>query len=145
MKSFNSRRDVVRGPFALVTVAGDMPRLSRASYRPRAGRLAGVKLPVGLRPGHRATLRVTPAQRGHAALLYRNQTRDASRVRDGDQAVAFEPCPTDAPAFIGGTVGPITGWAGALIVTGPRCIRLEVRVDGDRRPDIRLPLGRRCR
>lgn len=145
VKRFNRRRDVIREPFALVTVARDMPRLSRASYRPRAGRLAGVKLPIGLRAGHSATLRVSAVHREHAALLYRDQTRLANRVEDGDEAVNFKPCQADTPAFSGGTVGPITGWAGALIVTGPRCIRLELRVDGERRPDIRLPLGRRCR
>jgi hypothetical protein len=145
LNRFNRRRDVIRGPFALVTLARDMPRLSQASYRPRAGRLAGVKLPIGLGAGHRATLRVSPAQREHAALLYRHQTQRANRVPDGDQAVTFKSCPADTPAFTGGTVGPITGWAGELIVTGPRCVRLELLVDGERRPDIRLPLGRRCR
>lgn len=150
VKEFDRRRDIIRGPFALVTLARDLPRLSRASYRPRGGRLKGVKLPVGLRAGHRATLRVSAAQSKQAALLYRPKTRAANRIQDGDQAVTFNPCQPETPAFStgvasGGTVGPITGWAGSLIVTGPRCVRLELRVDGERQPDIRLPLGRPCR
>jgi hypothetical protein len=102
-------------------------------------------MPVGLRAGHQATLRVFAAQRHHVALLYRHETQNAKRIRDGDRAVIFKSCRADTPAFSGGTVGPITGWAGALVLTGPRCVRLVLRVDGRRRPDIRLPLGRRCR
>lgn len=145
VKRFTRQRDVVRGPFALVTVARDLPRLSQRSYRARDGRLAGVKLPVGLRVGHSATLSVAPNQRAYAALTYREETRDARRIQNGDEAVTFKPCPAETPAFHGGTVGPITGWAGALIIAGPRCVRLQVRVDGQHRPDIKLPLGRRCR
>lgn len=145
VEGFDGRRDVIRGPFAFVTLARDIPALSRASYRPRHGRLAGVKLPVGLRAGHRATLRVKASQRHDAALLYRGRTRNANRIQDGDRAVTFKPCQPDEPGFSGGTVGPLTGWAGSLIVTGPRCIRLEVYVDGRRHSDVRLPLGRRCR
>src|SRR3954468_15042360 len=141
---FDPKRDMVRGPFALVTIKRELPRLSGASYRPGAGRLPVVKLPVGLRAGHRATLRVPASQRAHAALIFRQQTRNANRIQDGDRAVAFSPCPPYTPAFSGGTVGRITGWAGALTLSGPRCIRLRVRVDGRRRPDIRLPLGRPC-
>ena len=145
VKRFARRRDVIRGPFALVTVARDLPRLSQRSYRPRDGRLSGVNLPVGLRVGHSATLGVAPNQRAYAALAYREETRDARRIQNGDEAVAFKPCPADTPAFDGGTVDTITGWAGALIIAGPRCVRLQVRVDGQRRSDIELPLGRRCR
>lgn len=145
VRRFTRQRDVIRGPFALVTVARGLPRLSRRSYRPRDGRLPSIKLPVGLRAGHKATLSVAPNQRAYAALAYREETRDARRIEQGHEAVAFKPCPADTPAFHGGgTVGTITGWAGALIITGPRCIRLQLRVDGKRRPDIKLPLGRRC-
>jgi hypothetical protein len=145
VNGFSRKRDVVRGPFALLTVARDLPRLSRASYRPRNGQLATVKLPAGLRAAHRATLRVAPRQRRYAALSYRSATRTAATVQAGDQAVTFIPCTPDTPAFSGGgTVGSTTGWAGNLVVTGPRCLRLQVRVDGRRQPDIALPLGRRC-
>ena len=142
---FERQRDVIRGRFALITIQRDLPRLSRARYRPRAGRLPGIKLPVGVHARHEATLRVAGSQRRHVALIYRHETHHAQRVRDGDRAVTFRSCPADTRGFSGGTVGPITGWAGALIMSGPRCVRLEVRVDGERRPDIRLPLGRRCR
>ena len=145
IERFDPERDIVRGPFALVTVARDLPRLSRARYRPSNGRPAGIKLPIGLRAGHRATLSVHPAQREHVALIHRTDTHGADRVREGDSAIAFEPCPADTPGFSGGTVGPVTGWAGALILDGPRCVRLEVRADGKRLRDVRLPLGRRCR
>ena len=145
IRRFERRRDVIRGRFALITIQRDLPRLSRARYRPIAGRLPGIKLPVGVRARHEATLRVAASQRRHVALIHRHETQDARRIRDGDRAVTFTSCPADMPGFSGGTVGPITGWAGALIMSGPRCVRLEVRVDGERRPDIRLPLGRPCR
>lgn len=144
LKGFDAARDTIRGPFAVITTARDVARRPASSFRPRRGRLAGAKLPVALRAGHRATLRVSPGQRAHATLLFRKQTRSASRITDGDQAVTFKPCDPVAPAFSGGSVGAITGWAGALIVTAPRCIRLELRIDGRRQHDIRLPLGRRC-
>jgi hypothetical protein len=35
VKRFDPRRDIVRGPFALVTVRSDLNLLSRASYEPR--------------------------------------------------------------------------------------------------------------
>ena len=139
---FDRRYDIVRGPFALVTLARTMPRLSHASYRPSAGRLKGIKLPVGVRAGHTATLRISPSQRDHAALLYGLQptpTDDYDHsVLHGDEAVTFKACAAD-------TAGQVTGWPGSLGVTGSRCIRLQVWTDGARRPDIRLPLGRRCR
>jgi hypothetical protein len=144
LERFVRGRDTIRGPFALVTSASTLRRLRGESYRPRRGRDAGVKLPVALRAGHRATLRVSPTQRRHAALTFTDGTRGARRVADADQTVVFEPCAAGAPAFSGGAVGPITGWAGAMLVSGPRCIRLQLWVDGERARDIRLPLGRRC-
>ena len=144
LERFMRGRDTVRGPFALVTSAGTLRRLSGESYRPKRGRDSGAKLPVALRAGHRATLRVSPAQRRHAGLTFTDRTRGAHRVAGADQTVVFEPCAADTPAFSGGVVGPITGWAGAIIVSGPRCIRLQLWVDGERARDIRLPLGRRC-
>ena len=144
LERFVRGRDTIRGPFALVTSASTLRRLRGESYRPRRGRDAGVKLPVALRAGHRATLRVSPAQRRHAALTFTDRTRGARRVAEADQTVVFEPCAADAPAFSGGVVGPITGWAGAMLVSGPRCVRLQLWVDGERSRDIRLPLGRRC-
>jgi len=139
MTQFDEDRDYVRGPFSLVTLARLMPRLSQASYLPRDGRLKGIKLPVGLRAGHTATLRIHPGQRRHAALLYGLQpTYTDHSVLAGDAAVTFKPCAAD-------TAGPVTAWAGALNVTGPGCIRLQVLTDGARRRDIRLPLGRPCR
>lgn len=143
-KRFERRRDVVRGDFALITIARGLPQLAGNSYRPQGGRLAGIKLPVGVRAGHAATLRVGVSDRRHAALIFRHATRDARQVADGDQVVTFNPCRASTPGFSDGVVGPITGWPGALIVTGPRCIRLQLRVDGRRLADIRLPLGRRC-
>jgi hypothetical protein len=146
VEKFDKRRDIVRGALALVTLRRDLRRSEKASFRPVKGRLAGVKLPIGVRADHSATLRVSAGHRRHAALIHRDETRDANRIADGDRAVTFVPCAADVPAFSGeGTVGPITGWAGALIVTGARCVRLGVTVDGKRKPDVRLPLGRRCR
>jgi hypothetical protein len=143
-----SQRDLVRGPFAVFGFARESGRaalLSQQSFQTRAGRLAQLKMPLALRAGHTATLHVSATQSTHAALLYRQGARDANRIQDGDQAVSFKPCSPATPAFAGrGKVGAITSWAGQIIVTGPRCIRLELRVDGQRQPDIRLPLGHRC-
>jgi hypothetical protein len=144
--ALDRRRDIVRGAFALVTVQRDLPRLAKATYRVRRGRLPGIKLPGGVEADHRASLRVARSQRSHVGLVYRHAVREPKRIADADTAVRFAPCAADTPAFSSdGVVGPLTGWAGALVLDGPRCVRLEVRVDGKRQRDIRLPLGRRCR
>lgn len=145
MREFKPAHDLIREEFALLTLRRNMPQLRRASYRMRAGRLPGVKLPVGLRTGHTATLRVSPQQSDRVSLIYRREAQRARQVRGGDQAVRFRSCPAETPAFSHrGKVGPLTGWAGALRVSGPLCVRLQVQVDGEPREEIRLPLGRPC-
>ncbi len=144
IKRIDAHGNTIRGPFAVIGTVREVSRRAASTFIARRGALAGAKLPVALRAGHRATLRVSPGQRAHAALLFREQTSRATRIEDGDQAATFVPCAPDAPAFSGGRVGPITGWPGSVIVTGPRCVRLELRVDSSRLPDIRLPMGRSC-
>lgn len=144
-RRFDSRRDIVRGPFALIAIRGVPGRRPASSFRPRDGRLAGTKFPVALRAGHTAVVRVSRADAADASLLALGVTRNARRISDGDVAVRYEPCAPDTARFDGsGAVGQITGWAGSLIVTGPRCVTLQITVDGNRRPDVSLPLGRRC-
>jgi hypothetical protein len=145
LAAFDPARDTIRGPFAIVTTARDVARQPAAAFRPRRGRLGGAKLPVALRAGHRATLSVTPGQRASVALQARPATRAATTIRAADAAVTYTSCPAGTPAYGGGTVGPITGWAGAVIVSGPRCVRLELAIDGVPQPEIALPLGRPCR
>ena len=57
----------------------------------------------------------------------------------------FRACPSGQPRFSdGGVVGPYTFWAGAVMADAPRCVRLETFVDGVRRRDLRIPVGRPC-
>ncbi|HEV3000929.1 MAG TPA: hypothetical protein VGW75_09350 [Solirubrobacteraceae bacterium] len=135
----------MRGPFALISIRG-VERRPASSFEPEDGRLAGTKFPAALRAGHSAVVRIAEPDQAHAALLVRAATREARSLREGDVAVRYVPCRPDTPRFGGrGSVGPTTGWAGALIVTGPRCVTLELTVDGRRRRDVRLRLGARCR
>lgn len=143
-RGFTFRRDVVRGAFALIAVRG-IGRRPRGSFEPRDGRLSGTKFPVAVRAGHGAEVRIAPKD-AHAAALLVGDTRAADSVADGAPAARYAPCAADTPRFSGGgTVGPITGWAGALVVTGPRCVTLHVTVDGRRRRNVELPLGADCR
>ena len=142
---FDPATDVIREPLAL-TIRGDLRDLERASFPRRRGRLHAAKLPAGVRAGAPVTLRVHRRDRRHAAFAYSPETRNARRIADADRALVFEPCPPDTPAFSdGGTVGPVTGWAGTLVFTQERCVTLEVLAEGRPRRTIRLGLGRRCR
>jgi hypothetical protein len=78
-------------------------------------------------------------------LLYRQATRLAERPQDADRVLRFRPCAPGTPYFSGaGTVGPRTGYPGALIADRRKCVRVRV-TRGGRRWTARIPLGRRCR
>lgn len=121
------------------------PLLGATTLERQPGRDIAVKNPVSLRARHRATIRVAKAQARHAGLLYTTGTQDAMRVPDADRSVRFSACRADQKRFSdAGVVGPFTFWAGAIMVDAPRCVRLELVVDGRRQRDVRVPVGRRC-
>jgi hypothetical protein len=125
---------IVAGPIA-------WPRLlDFAVTRKRGG--VSVKRGISVAAGAPVTVRVLT--RG-AALIYRPATRLAERPQDADRVLRFRPCAPGTPRFSGvGTVGPRTGYPGALIADRRKCVRVRV-TRGGRRWTARIPIGRRCR
>ena len=117
--------------------------------RVRAGSVYyGVKL-LALIDGNRpVTLAVAPAARRDASLLYGRARRSYSaakqelglaEVADGRAVVRLEPH--------GSGPGQISEIPGGLVVAGARCLPLEVRVQGRKRPirrTIAFGRGVRC-
>ena len=133
-----SERDVRFGRFRLLG-ARSLADEPRASFRRDAeGRYRASKVPATLPPGRRATLRVARADRGDASLMYAQGGARGSdshyprfRISDGRQAERFRAC-AERP----------TVWPGYLVARGPRCIRLEARVDGGEWMRRRVAFGR---
>jgi hypothetical protein len=115
--------DVVVGPAALrgIRTWSDEPRVN---LRPKDGRPALAKVPVVLAPGATLELSVSAHRRGEVGLGYTAGTRAPARVAAADPAVRFEACFGDVP----------TGWPGAFVLDGPRCVSFVMRVGGELRP-----------
>jgi hypothetical protein len=94
------------------------------------------KVPVIVQPGTRFDLTVEPPDRGRASLSYRDATRSAKRVADGDPGVRFKACFSDIR----------TGWPGGFVVAGPECVRIGIQVLGHKPVRRRVQFGRQsCR
>jgi hypothetical protein len=119
-----SREDAVRGPFWLGAGRVDF------AWKPH-----GYKLPVFLKAGHRATLEIEAGHREWARLDYGRS----------DVRAAFSACPAGTQRRDAKGTIAVTMWAGGVSTTAPHCVRLRVTVDGKRRQDMRLALGRPCR
>ena len=122
-----------------------VPSFEPAFAQPQPGRDVAVKTPVVVRARHHALVRVAARQAPHAGLLYSRRAGRARRVAGADRAVRFTACAADQPRFSDHRpLGPFTFWAGAVMVDAPRCVRLETFVDGIRRRDLLIPVGRAC-
>lgn len=127
---------------------GQRGRRLPEGQRKRLRRLArshheALKIYVIVKAGARVTLAVPRAHRRHLGLLYDNESSSGRpvgpyfsyRVSDGDSAVRFEACGRDERPFGSRPPGgPYTAFPGGMVVAGPRCVPLEVRVEGRRRP-----------
>ena len=133
-----SRRDVRFKRFKLVG-ARYVSDERRASFRRDAdGRYRASKIAAALSPGRRARLRIARADRGNASLMYARPRAGAAgpdypryRISDGRTVERFQSCPDR-----------VTVWPGYIVARGPRCIRLEARVDGGEWVRRRLAFGR---
>lgn len=135
--TYADRRNLVAGPLALI---GGATFTDAATVR----RFGGNKFPLLVRAGHTATVSLPPSARGVVSLGYGPLPEGrAIGVRDGHPAVTFEACSAAASSSTAG--GPVTFWSGFVMTSAPRCVALEVRVDGAAAPLLRhLELGRRC-
>jgi hypothetical protein len=125
----------VSGPLALLGVA-QYRRVPIRSFAPRAGRYPSWKVLVVVERGRPVTLTVSLFDRQPVRLLYdeavwRNDNR--YRLSEGHLAVTFEPCEDRL----------FSQFNGSFLMRGPRCVQLEVWLEGERqaRP-LQVPFGR---
>lgn len=120
----------VIGPLAFRSLT----RVRRSETVPLPGKkFAIVKAGVLVEAGHVVTLEIALRDRPYVGLQYDS--------REPAAAVRFVPCPRAKRAFsYDGVIGPRTGWAGAFLVTGRRCVALRVWVDAAPRP-LRRTIG----
>jgi hypothetical protein len=136
----NWRRDAI-GARPLVFVGGKaFARWSRSSLAPMRGttdRYQAQKVLVIVNSGAAVTVSVPAAERRSFALLYDpSQFKQSSyRVSDGEWKVTFHACRWQE------TGGFTPGFNGGFIVAGPRCVSLDVLVQGRVRSRLSLPLG----
>jgi hypothetical protein len=108
------------------------------------GYYAGQKLLVLIRRGAVATVVVPESEGRYARLLYNPadwNDRNAYTLKDGETAVRFEGCPKGETATVGGPLTAMTQFNGSFVVTGVRCVPLEVRVRGQGTIPVTLSFG----
>jgi hypothetical protein len=132
---------VVAGPIMFVGLVGARDLLPKDLVAAGGGYYS-VKVLVVVKQGWRAAVSVWPTQRTKARLLYDPSVFPSGppyKLRQGEPVVTFAAC-TD-----GGTSwGEATQFNGGIIVTGPLCLRLQVRTTGAApgSQTIRAPIGR---
>ena len=125
------------GPLTLLN-AGQVAASTLAEY-------GGDKVPALVRPGHRVTIALSPADRGEVSLGFGPLPQGEVTVRDGHPAVTFVACAADEPSGSSLDGEPVTFWMGFVMAERPRCAELEVWVDDEPMPrTVTLALGRRC-
>jgi hypothetical protein len=135
-----SGRDLRVGPLVLVNGREYSTPQTIATF-------GGQKYPAIVLAGRRVTIELPRAVR-RTSLLYADDhwsQGDGERtVGDGHRVVAFRSCPSSrAGSSYDGR--DATFWSGFVLTTVPRCLKLRVWVDDERRPrSARLPLGGRC-
>ena len=122
-------------------VAGPVAFGARHHGTTRRTGTIGKKAGLSVDAGGAVTLRVLSPRAG---LVYRPKTRHAETWKDADRVLRVKPCAPDHPNFSDdGTVGPRTGFAGAILADRPKCVRVRVSRGGGSWV-ARLPIGRRC-
>jgi hypothetical protein len=126
--------DIRFGQFRLLAARRAREQPPGAFKRGRDGKYRGQKIAAALPPGPRARLAVARKDRRNASLLYARPQPDGGRyrIRQGRAVERFEPCPDRE----------LTIWPGYVIVRGPRCVTLEVRVGDGRAVRKRVAFGR---
>jgi hypothetical protein len=117
----------VSGPLALIGLrdaAHAKPAAIRAAYRKGQG---AFKVLAIVLHGRAVTVSVPVAERRHVALLYDgSRFQQPQTVANGERAVTFRACPPAGTSTR--TWREATQWAGGVVVDGPRCVTLDVRV-----------------
>jgi len=138
-----SAHDVAFGPFRLVGARHLSEEPPKSFTGDSRGRYRASKIPAALKRGRRARLSVVHKDRRNASLMYASPEAEVSdnhypryRLSAGTKRQRFVAC--DDRDW--------TVWPGYLVVRGPRCVGLKVRVG--RREPVRRRLsfgGADCR
>jgi hypothetical protein len=131
---FYRGRIVRAGPLLLIAREyATQPRSVFAPVPKRPGRYYPQKLLVLVRAGKTLTASLPAGQRGFALLYGRSHWgipySRGYRLADGERRVTFHACPANTPSFVPGTRRPVGDWTefnGSVIVTGARCVTLDV-------------------
>jgi hypothetical protein len=137
--AFSDPRNLVVGPWVLVGGAFTPASTVR--------KFAGNKFPVLVRAGHRVTLVLSRRTRRVASLGYGPLPQGVNLApRDGHRVVTFIACARRRPSGSTAAGEPVTFWSGFVLTRSPRCVALDVWVDGERAPrHTALRMGvRRC-
>jgi hypothetical protein len=134
--AFTDPRNLIVGPLVIVGGA----ELTPAGVVRYVG---GNKVAVLVEMGHTGTLQIPEGSRDGAGLAYGPLPEGLVHLRDTHHTVTFVPC--DGSESLSTADRPITFWMGGVSVRTPRCVPLDVFIDGSTVPRrIGLPLGRSC-
>lgn len=120
------------GPLTFALVLNYMPTFD--DFTPGG---TSVKARVVVQPEAVVTLVVPEREREDVALNYNwnDRYRNGDPLEDAQRSVRFAACGSDSPRQ----------YNGGVVVTGPRCVVLEVWVQGENAPrEVRPPVGTEC-
>jgi hypothetical protein len=96
--------------------------------------IGAVKVLVGVWSGLRTRVTLVGESRRFAGLMYGpspEPTQPRNTLDVTERSVEFRACPREEPRFSsGGVVGPLTQFAGGLLVSRAHCLRLRIAVAG---------------
>jgi hypothetical protein len=127
LSAWKAARNLVVGPLAMVGAAEIPGGYNAAAH--------GNKFPLYLLAGHRVTLSLTRATRGHAGLAYGPLPQGDIGVAEAHRVVTLIACRRGeySPNW-GGPAGRASFWAGGVVADAPRCVPLLIWVDKERAP-----------
>jgi hypothetical protein len=129
---------VVVGPLAFLYPGGYADAPKRSFDRRGAG-YPSQKVLIVVEQGAAVTVAIASRATEVASLLYDPEAFEqsgVSAVSDGARAVTFIACPKGTAAI--GPPNAATQFNGGFIVSGPRCVPIEVRVGDNPTPDRRV-------
>ncbi len=135
------------GPLWFLNVGGNGPVSGTGNTRrtgqagPKPSLYVTAVVITGVRPGSAIVVRVAPADRGYLRFLYGPgdalNAGNTDTMSSGESAVTFVMCPLDGnPA----SSEPITSYYGGMLVSGGRCVPVDVTPPGRAQP-IKINLG----
>jgi hypothetical protein len=125
--AFSDPHNVVVGPLVLVGAVYTAPDTVRE--------VGGNKFPALVRAGHRVTVALSRRTRRVAGLGYGPLPEGVElSPRDGHRVVTFIACGRREPSGSTADGEPVTFWSGFVLTASPRCVPLEVWVDGEPSP-----------